>query len=52
MLNRLCACHLQYLGTFPSQEDAARAYDRAAIKHKGPNAVTNFDISDYDAASA
>jgi len=40
-----------YLGTFPSQEDAARAYDRAAIKSKGPNAVTNFDISDYDAVS-
>ncbi|CAL0322125.1 unnamed protein product [Lupinus luteus] len=33
-----------YLGTF----NAARAYDIAALKFKGPKAMTNFDISHYD----
>ncbi|GJT77211.1 AP2-like ethylene-responsive transcription factor AIL1 [Tanacetum coccineum] len=34
-----------YLGT---QEEAAEAYDIAAIKFRGTSAVTNFDISRYD----
>ncbi|KAL0429495.1 UNVERIFIED_CONTAM: Ethylene-responsive transcription factor WRI1 [Sesamum radiatum] len=29
------------------QEEAAAAYDMAAIEFRGPNAVTNFDISNY-----
>ncbi|KAI3893145.1 hypothetical protein MKX03_020170, partial [Papaver bracteatum] len=37
-----------YLGTFGTQEEAAEAYDIAAIKSRGVNAVTNFPTSNYD----
>ncbi|KAE8669905.1 AP2-like ethylene-responsive transcription factor AIL1 [Hibiscus syriacus] len=37
-----------YLRTFSTQEEAAEAYDIAAIKFRGTSAVTNFDISRYD----
>ncbi|CAN6440478.1 unnamed protein product [Victoria cruziana] len=37
-----------YLGSFTSEEEAAEAYDIAAIKFKGLNAVTNFEMSKYD----
>ncbi|KAJ4978496.1 hypothetical protein NE237_009276 [Protea cynaroides] len=36
-----------YLGTYSTQEEAAEAYDLAALEYRGLNAVTNFDISRY-----
>ncbi|KAH7672331.1 AP2-like ethylene-responsive transcription factor domain-containing protein [Dioscorea alata] len=36
-----------YLGTFNTQEEAAQAYDIAALEYRGLNAITNFDLSYY-----
>lgn len=36
--------HYLHLGT---QEEAAHAYDIAAVEYRGINAVTNFDLSTY-----
>ncbi len=37
-----------YLGGFDAEEQAALAYDLAALKFRGPDAHINFDISNYE----
>ncbi|CAI9767229.1 unnamed protein product [Fraxinus pennsylvanica] len=36
-----------YLGTYATQEEAATAYDMAAIEYRGLQAITNFELSHY-----
>ncbi|KAK6941868.1 AP2/ERF domain [Dillenia turbinata] len=37
-----------HLGTFDSEEEAARAFDIGNLRFNGPYATTNFNIKEYD----
>ena len=37
-----------HIGYFDTQPEAARAYDKEAIRLRGPNTALNYPISDYD----
>ena len=40
--------HKIHLGTFGTAAEAARAWDRKAIEHRGSGTVTNFDAAEYE----
>ena len=48
----LCCPQQIHLGSFSLEEEAARAFDRIAIRLRGPNTFTNFPPKDYSLSSS
>lgn len=48
VISRLNICIKLYLDGSATQEEAAEAYDIAAIKFRGVSCVTNFEMTKYD----
>lgn len=46
-LGQSCGSKYQYLGLFTTEIDAAVAFDRASIMHRGLDATTNFNVDNY-----
>jgi AP2-like factor (euAP2 lineage) len=46
-IGQLVGKKYRYLGLYDSEQEAAMAYDVEAVRQKGLEAVTNFDISEY-----
>lgn len=42
-----CPPRNKSLGSYTNEVDAAKVYDRAAVKRKGIDAETNFPLTDY-----
>jgi len=38
----------RYVGSYSNEEEAARAYDKAALQNHGTKAKTNFDYTEED----
>jgi AP2-like factor (euAP2 lineage) len=46
-IGQLVGRKYRYLGLYDQEEEAAVAYDTEAVRQKGFDAVTNFDLSEY-----